>query len=446
MSLSDRLPVGCGDHCENRLTLTECLASVCPLGDRCGNQRLQKRLYPRLELFKTSSRGFGLRALEDIPKDALVQEYIGEVMGADEFLERTKNYGQNTPVYFFNLDADLVIDASDKGSMARFINHSCGPNCRTEKWAVGGETRIGIMADQMIPKGTEVTYNYQFESFGETRHVCLCGANNCSGFLGVRPKNEKDAADAKKKKKKKGGHAGAAPAAPLADVGPARDPRLLRWVRGSDEGGALCEGMLLKTEGEYGLVAGAAGAAAEAFGEWLPLAGLNLAELPDEGRHVARGVPRGRRGVDPGGGDAGAGLGREQDAARAARDGRQDRGAARGSHGAGAADPAARRRAAGGGAGQAVRGSGRTSLAAGAGSAGRQRRRRRRGARGAGGLEPRRAGARPRLAPRPPRPSYCSPYRVSYGSLNPPPPTVPPGRRGGDRGGERRGATLRDTR
>jgi hypothetical protein len=176
-----------------------------------------------------------------------------------------------------------VIDASDKGSMARFINHSCGPNCRTEKWAVGGETRIGIMADQMIPKGTEVTYNYQFESFGETRHVCLCGANNCSGFLGVRPKNEKDAADAKKKKKKKGGHAGAAPAAPLADVGPARDPRLLRWVRGSDEGGALCEGMLLKTEGEYGLVAGAAGAAAEAFGEWLPLAGLNLAELPDEG-------------------------------------------------------------------------------------------------------------------------------------------------------------------
>ena len=283
MSLSDRLPVGCGDHCENRLTLTECLASVCPLGDRCGNQRLQKRLYPRLELFKTSSRGFGLRALEDIPKDALVQEYIGEVMGADEFLERTKNYGQNTPVYFFNLDADLVIDASDKGSMARFINHSCGPNCRTEKWAVGGETRIGIMADQMIPKGTEVTYNYQFESFGETRHVCLCGANNCSGFLGVRPKNEKDAADAKKKKQKKGGHAGAAPAAPLADVGPARDPRLLRWVRGSDEGGALCEGMLLKTEGEYGLVAGAAGAAAEAFGEWLPLAGLNLAELPDEG-------------------------------------------------------------------------------------------------------------------------------------------------------------------
>ena len=42
------------------------------------------------------------------------------------------------------------------GSMARFINHSCRPNCRTEKWLVNGETRIGIMANEKIPKGTEV--------------------------------------------------------------------------------------------------------------------------------------------------------------------------------------------------------------------------------------------------------------------------------------------------
>jgi SET domain-containing protein len=63
---------------------------------------------------------------------------------------------QDTPVYFFNLDADYVIDASAQGSMARFINHSCDPNCHTEKWTVGGETRIAIVATNGIPKGTEV--------------------------------------------------------------------------------------------------------------------------------------------------------------------------------------------------------------------------------------------------------------------------------------------------
>ncbi|EKX31239.1 hypothetical protein GUITHDRAFT_47131, partial [Guillardia theta CCMP2712] len=74
-----------------------------------------------------------------------------------------------------------VIDASAMGSMARFINHSCSPNCHTEKWTVGAETRIGIMASDNIPKGAEVTYNYQFESFGGMKHKCLCGAPNCSG-------------------------------------------------------------------------------------------------------------------------------------------------------------------------------------------------------------------------------------------------------------------------
>ena len=83
---------------------------------------------------------------------------------------------------------------------------------------VGGETRIGIFASEMIPRGTEVTYNYQFESFGEMRHKvmsvsrmpvmsvsrmplmsvpplqCLCGAKNCSGFLGKRPKTAKELA------------------------------------------------------------------------------------------------------------------------------------------------------------------------------------------------------------------------------------------------------------
>lgn len=49
-----------------------------------------------------------------------------------------------------------VIDASQKGSILRFVNHSCGPNAETQKWAVRGKRRIGLFATEVIEKGTEV--------------------------------------------------------------------------------------------------------------------------------------------------------------------------------------------------------------------------------------------------------------------------------------------------
>ena len=90
---------------------------------------------------------------------------------------------------------ELVIDASLMGSMARFINHSCDPNCITEKWNVGSEIRMGIFAAKNIPKGEEVTYNYQFQSFGEVKERCMCGSKNCTGnFDGVPLESQSDSA------------------------------------------------------------------------------------------------------------------------------------------------------------------------------------------------------------------------------------------------------------
>lgn len=57
----------------------------------------------------------------------------------------------------------LVLDATAKGALARFINHSCGANCETQKWIVRGETRVGIFARQTIRPGQEITYNYHLE-------------------------------------------------------------------------------------------------------------------------------------------------------------------------------------------------------------------------------------------------------------------------------------------
>lgn len=62
-----------------------------------------------------------------------------------------------------NFQDNLIIDAT-KGSICRFVNHSCSPNCRVEKWYVGGEPRMALFAgEDGILTGQELTYDYNFE-------------------------------------------------------------------------------------------------------------------------------------------------------------------------------------------------------------------------------------------------------------------------------------------
>ncbi|KAE8724182.1 SET domain protein isoform 2 [Hibiscus syriacus] len=60
------------------------------------------------------------------------------------------------------------------------------PNCETRKWTVLGEIRVGIFAKEDIPIGGELAYDYNFEWYGGAKVRCLCGALNCSGFLGAK--------------------------------------------------------------------------------------------------------------------------------------------------------------------------------------------------------------------------------------------------------------------
>ena len=84
-----------------------------------------------------------------------------------------------------------MIDARPKGNLSRFMNHSCNPNCDTQKWRVNGDTRVGLFANRDIPAGTELTFDYQLDTRGNEKKECHCGAPNCSGFLGEPPKNVK---------------------------------------------------------------------------------------------------------------------------------------------------------------------------------------------------------------------------------------------------------------
>ena len=73
----------------------------------------------------------------------------------------TKFLQLETNFYYLMMDSQRIIDAGPKGNIARFMNHSCKPNCETEKWTVNGDTRVGIFAQADIPAGTELTFNYQ---------------------------------------------------------------------------------------------------------------------------------------------------------------------------------------------------------------------------------------------------------------------------------------------
>lgn len=182
----------CGDDtCLNRMMMYECNPATCPAGQRCQNQRFQKRRYPLQEPFYTyTGRGWGLRTKENIRKGDFVNEYVGELIDEKECRRRMERAQQCnvTQFYMLTLDRNRIIDAGPKGNLARFMNHSCMPNLISQKWTVNGNIRCGLFALQDIPAGTELTFNYNLDCLGNEKMACNCKTPMCSGFIGDRPK------------------------------------------------------------------------------------------------------------------------------------------------------------------------------------------------------------------------------------------------------------------
>uniref|UniRef100_W5LWU8 Histone-lysine N-methyltransferase SETD2-like n=1 Tax=Lepisosteus oculatus TaxID=7918 RepID=W5LWU8_LEPOC len=126
--------VACGEDCLNRLLMIEC-SSRCPNGGYCSNRRFQRKQHAEFEVILTDSKGWGLRAAKDLTPNTFVLEYCGEVLDHKEFKARVKEYARskNIHYYFMALKNNEIIDATLKGNCSRFMNHSCEPNCETQK-------------------------------------------------------------------------------------------------------------------------------------------------------------------------------------------------------------------------------------------------------------------------------------------------------------------------
>lgn len=211
----DESPCGLESRCVNASLYIECQADKCPAKERCQNQCFQKGPQFKTKIMRTESKGWGLYALENIPSQHFIIEYVGEVINTDEFERRFQRAKQSKEenFYFLTLGNNLYIDAGPRGNDARFINHSCNPNCEPIKWTIKGQTRIGFFANREIIKvgrmfltalhifvikikitirislrfcqqGEELTFTYNWGSNPEqVKTNCHCGADNCRGYL-----------------------------------------------------------------------------------------------------------------------------------------------------------------------------------------------------------------------------------------------------------------------
>jgi uncharacterized protein len=120
--------------------------------------------------------GWGVYATRTITKNTRIIDYAGEKISSQESLKRERRYIRNGHIWCFKLTNRTVIDAGVGGNVARYINHSCRPNCYIDiKKGI-----IWIRAARLIKRGEELTYDYNTDGEGLIR--CRC-RTDCQRLL-----------------------------------------------------------------------------------------------------------------------------------------------------------------------------------------------------------------------------------------------------------------------
>jgi len=147
----------------------------------------------------------GLFATSDIEEGADIIQYIGEKISKKESTKRALEWEEQARetgeglVYIFELDDDWDLDGREGDNPARYMNHSCDGNCE----AVNCESEIWIVARKAVKKGEELVYDYGYDMEHFLDHPCVCGADNCIGYIVREDQRNKVRKLLRGKKKKK---------------------------------------------------------------------------------------------------------------------------------------------------------------------------------------------------------------------------------------------------
>ncbi|KAI5067133.1 hypothetical protein GOP47_0017661 [Adiantum capillus-veneris] len=166
----------------NRAQLRKLVASV--EGSDILKLTQSKARKKKLKFARSKIHDWGVFAVEPIEAGDFVVEYVGELVRpriADLRERQYEKMGIGSS-YLFRIDNETVVDATKRGGLARFINHSCEPNCFTKIITVEGLKKIFIYSKRPIGAGEELTYDYKFPR-EEQKIPCNCGSSKCRGSL-----------------------------------------------------------------------------------------------------------------------------------------------------------------------------------------------------------------------------------------------------------------------
>lgn len=140
---------------------------------------------PWAEVRGSSIHGRGMFASQKIPRGTRVIEYVGEritkaeALRREELRKRRAARGGDGCIFTFEVNRTADIDGRVPWNTARYINHSCAPNCESQ--IVRG--RVWIVSLREIKPGEELSYDYCYDYDHYTDHPCRCGAKNCAGYI-----------------------------------------------------------------------------------------------------------------------------------------------------------------------------------------------------------------------------------------------------------------------
>ena len=153
-------------------------------------RHLRSSVKDTVAVYRSGIHGLGLYARRDIAAGEMVIEYAGEVIRAvltdrrEQMYDRTRPNGTSDhSCYMFRLSETSVVDATVAGNAARFINHSCEPNCYSEIVDDGARQKhVVIFALRPIDRGEELTYDYKFP-FEDVKIACMCLTRRCKKYM-----------------------------------------------------------------------------------------------------------------------------------------------------------------------------------------------------------------------------------------------------------------------